>query len=121
MICWFYIDAQPAANQVVGGTSGVAVLPRNDVLGITGVGQEPLCRWIGGLGHELGHAFGLDHPADCESKKEDSGAPECQSLMYLGYLNYSETLLTQQDKIQLDKNPFFSAANAAHLTRKCSN
>ena len=43
------------------GTSGVAYLPEDDLLGL--IGQHPTqknpVRWVGGLGHELGHAFGL--------------------------------------------------------------
>ena len=115
----FYIDAEPDDHQQVGGGNGVALLPRQDVLGILGLRPESVCRWIGGLGHELGHAFGLDHPANCENKRADQGSPECQSLMFLGYLNYCGTLLTSEHKAQLDQSPFFFP-QAVKAGRNCS-
>jgi hypothetical protein len=117
----FYVDATPDKDQMQGGTNGVAVLSRNDVEGLLGLTSESVCRWIGGLGHELGHAFGLDHPSFCESGKLDSNAAECQSLMFLGYQNYGGTLLTLEDKNRLSMSPFFSSKNAHQNPRTCAN
>jgi len=117
----FYVDATPDGDQVQGGTNGVAVLSRNDVMGLLGLSSEPLCRWIGGLGHELGHAFGLDHPSACESGTLAPDATECQSLMFLGYQNYSGALLTLDDKHRLLKSSFFSSANVPQGPRMCAN
>jgi hypothetical protein len=117
----FYVDATPDKDQIQGGTNGVAVLSRNDVTGILGLSSEPVCRWIGGLGHELGHAFGLDHPSACESGKLDPNAAECQSLMFLGYQNYCGTLLTLDDKNRLLKSSFFSSKNLPQTLRLCAN
>ena len=59
---WVIYSDGPGNKGRAGG--GVAVLPEDDLLGL--VGQHPeqkdMKRWIAGLGHELGHAFGLAHP-----------------------------------------------------------
>lgn len=113
----FYIDADYACEQIGGaGGDGVAVLPANDLRGLTGQQNRPVCttdpvdtagisRWIGGLGHELGHAVGLPHPPAC-----DAGHPSCpaNALMWLGFRSYPETFLLPEDKATLDQSPFFS-------------
>lgn len=98
----FYIDAEPAPGQIGGaGTSGVAVLPQHDLRGLIGLEPEPVTRWIGGLGHELGHAFGLPHPPGCPG-------PLCpdDTLMWLGYITYPNTYLLPEDKAHLLDSPF---------------
>ena len=82
----FYVDSDPACGQLVGATSGVAVLPANDLRGLAGeanvppcAGQPPdtagVCRWVGGLGHELGHALGLPHPPACADSDPNTICP----------------------------------------------
>ena len=108
----FYIDADVACGQVIGGAAGVALLAANDLRGLTAQqdvpacpGEPPdtagVCRWVGGLGHELGHAFGLEHPVPCPSGSDDAG------LMCLGYITYPATYLTPSDKDTLNASPFF--------------
>lgn len=113
----FYIDAHPACGQVTGGTSGVALLPANDLRGLAGevnippcTGQSPdtngVCRWVGGLGHELGRALLLPHPPGCET-----GEPSCPSytLMWFGYITYPSTYLLPADVATLLGGGFFTA------------
>ena len=113
----YYVDADPICGQVTGGTSGVALLPANDLRGLTGqpnvppcVGQPPdlngPCRWVGGLGHELGHAFGLTHPPGCDQGTCTEFARH--SLMYLGYIDYPNTYFLDDDKSALLATGFFS-------------
>jgi len=117
----FYINAAPDEDQVVGGTNGVALLPRNDVLGMLGLQPDPVCRWVGGLGHELGHAFGLDHPSGCDRGQVNEGSPQCLSLMYSGYATYCGTFLTPEHQTQLRESPFFSHQELKVRAWTCPN
>lgn len=102
----FYIDAENDEKQYGGaGTNGVAVLPQHDLEGLMGKRNEPILRWIGGLGHELGHAFGLCHPPGCD---EDRSLPESECLMYVGLYKYPNTFLLPEDKERLNGSPFFT-------------
>jgi hypothetical protein len=95
----YYIDAAPAPGQTVGATARVAVLPSRDVRGVAGGDSaQGICRWVGGLGHELGHAFGLSHPPDRTRT----------ALMWTGMRAYPRTALTASDKQILGRSPFFA-------------
>ena len=89
------------------GGSGVACLPEDDLLGLVGKHpeQKDKSRWIAGLGHELGHAFGLPHPVDTEKYTD--------AIMWLGiYGKYPDkTYLTDDDKKILRRSPFFYREN----------
>ena len=52
-------------------------------------------RWIGGLGHEIGHAFGLPHPPGC-----DEGRSTCDhaALMATGFYDWPDTYLRQDER-----------------------
>jgi len=85
------------------GGSGVTCLPEDDLLGL--IGQHPTqkepARWVGGLGHELGHAFGLAHPTDTER--------DADAIMWAGFYGKypGQAYLTDQDKSILLRSPFF--------------
>jgi hypothetical protein len=114
----YYVDADPACGQNVGGVAGVALLPANDLRGLTGEPNVPpcggtpdsggVCRWIGGLGHELGHAFGLPHPPGCDQGSCAGGTFAFNSLMYFGFSLYPNTYLLQEDKNHLLNTGFFT-------------
>jgi len=117
----YYIDADPACGQCGGcGTSGVLVVPANDLRGLVGEATVASCpteqpenapanRWIGGLGHELGHAFGLPHPPGC-----DAGAASCDhgALMWNGFRSYPNAYLRADEKAVLNSSPFFQISEA---------
>jgi hypothetical protein len=85
------------------GGSGVCIMPEDDLLGLIGQHpeQEEINRWIAGLGHEVGHAFGLDHPVDTEKDND--------ALMWRGiYGKYpDQCYLTDEDRATLNRSPFF--------------
>lgn len=85
------------------GTSHVCMMPENDLLGLTGKHptQPRKQRWVGGLGHELGHALTLPHPADTTK--------DADALMWAGfYTEYPDgkAYLTDADKAILMASPF---------------
>lgn len=97
----FFIEAEPACGQLGGaGTASVAVLPANDPRGLVGeqmipycpdepLDNRPPCGWVGGFGHELGHAFGLPHPPGCDQGSSSCDAP---ALMWGGFRDYPDTI-----------------------------
>jgi hypothetical protein len=115
----FYIDADLSCGQYTGGTSGVALLPANDLRGLTQQPTVPTCpgdpstllsvnRWIGGLGHELGHALNLPHPPGCDNGNCTGGQHAYNSLMYVGYSIYPNTYLLNEDRTTLLAGGFFN-------------
>ena len=84
----------------------MAVLPAHDLRGLVGLEPLGVNRWIGGLGHELGHAFGLRHPPACEMSCPFG------PLMGLGYLTYPDAFLLPEDKAILNASPFFTAQDS---------
>jgi len=96
------------------GGSGVTCLPEDDLLGLVGKHptQKNKLRWIAGLGHELGHAFGLPHPKDMKKHRN--------AIMWMGiYGKYpNKTYLTEQDKQILMRSPFFYHENGEPVLKK---
>ncbi|MFC1793808.1 hypothetical protein ACFL3Q_09510 [Planctomycetota bacterium] len=96
------------------GGSGVTCLPEDDLLGLVGKHptQKNKLRWIAGLGHELGHAFGLSHPKDTKKHRD--------AIMWTGiYGKYPDrTYLTEQDKQILIRSPFFYHENGEPVLKK---
>jgi hypothetical protein len=78
-----------------------------------------ICRWVGGLGHELGHALGLPHPPECQSPNVGEPCTE-SAIMWLGYITYPDAVLLPAEKDQLNHGPFFFTLNPSSLPFDCS-
>ncbi len=98
---WVMYSDGPGSSGRGGGQ--ICYLPEDDFLGLTGrhPTQPDIPRWIAGLGHEIGHAFGLPHPSDTKKHAD--------AIMWTGiYGKYpDQTYLTPEDKAHLRKSPFF--------------
>ena len=108
-------DWEQGYAQLGRGGPGLTILPRDDMDGLIGEKivyygkcgggpwDGPVERWIGGLGHELGHTFGLPHPQGC-----DEELPTCDydALMANGYEAYPDTYLRPDEKATLRSSPF---------------
>jgi hypothetical protein len=125
-VAWvLYVDIVHGCNapgRLGAGAPGLAMLPRGDMDGLIGapvVGDcgkpelQPLGRYIGGAGHELGHALGLSHPPGC-----DVLLPACDwgALMAPGYARYPATYLRPDDKQILFASPFIGVPTPAVTT-----
>ena len=104
-------------NSVGRGWGGLAMMGRDDLEGLIGNRLSfydecdrgpfsgPVDRWIGGAGHELGHALYVPHPPGCED-----GESECDAwaLMWLGFGDYPQTYLRDDEKKILLQSPFIT-------------
>ncbi len=112
MFVWVVYSDGPG-NKGRGG-SGVTCLPEDDLLGLVGKHptQKDKLRWIAGLGHELGHAFGLPHPSDTKQHAD--------AIMWAGiYGKYPDkTYLTDEDKRTLMHSPFFYHKDSTPVFQK---
>ena len=118
--CDEYLELGEDAHELGRGGLGLTILPRGDLDGLTTPGVYYYCgegpydsslgRFIGGLGHELGHAFGLPHPPGCDPWQATTcNDLESLSLMHDGYEAYPETYLLPADRELLMRSPFFSS------------
>jgi hypothetical protein len=125
LVTMFYIRAREQCGQQGGAARpaggavsarGEGVISEKDLQGLAGERTEfcpggdaevyPWWRWVGGPAHELGHAFGLRHPPEC-----DAGAASCNEhdLMRNGYLSFPDAQLTDEDRAILGASPFLTA------------
>ena len=109
-------------NSLGRGGPGLTVVGRDDLEGLVGNRLSfydecghgpfdgPVRRWVGGMGHELGHALSLPHPPGC-----DQGLPTCDTwaLLQNGYESYPDTYLRVDDKEALIRSPFIDTRSSS--------
>ena len=102
---WIYfLDANLPAVPAQ-GTNGVTLLLRDEIVKL--IGPEARCDTVGTVAHEMGHAFGLVHPPDCDSHKKDDSDPECESMSYLGELEFPRVHYLPDERFHLLRHPSF--------------
>ena len=123
-----YIDSEfdcQGRGELGRGGAGVVIIHGGDLEGLLDPTNFSLCPayplrgtygWIGGLAHELGHAFGLDHPSGCDAlhalrdaDRNAEGPSHCDmnALMWMGfYYDYPKTYFTGEDVAILKSSPF---------------
>jgi len=114
-VCFLDADLPEIPPQ---GGGGVALLLRQDIL--NQVGLQPSCLTMGAIAHELGHAFGLPHPPDCDSHKKSDGEPECASISYLGSYHFPYARFQPEEREQLLRNPAFIQIEPEAARVECS-
>ena len=107
------VDNNCEGSSLGRGGRGLAMLHRGDLDGLINPTTHIQCGtrprgefgWIGGLAHELGHAFGLPHPPGCDDNEESC---DFDALMKWGYYeDYPATYLTDSGKAHLRSSRFF--------------
>lgn len=78
-------------------------------------GEEPFeadpCQAVGGVGHELGHLFRLPHT--CQRWPQ----PNCQqSIMDAGWIRYPNSILVEEERVELAAGSFFALDERLKLT-----
>ena len=122
-----YIDADPAPGQSGGAAlAGVTIIGAPDLRGLIGLEPAPPGRWVGGLGHELGHTFGLPHPLDCLAPTPAAGCPYDAlnypfdvvggALMQFGYLTYPATYFLPEERQFLATTPYIGVVDGTPAT-----
>lgn len=125
-----YIDAEAVCPLLQGGAlNHVAAMGADDLKGLAGEPPRqqcngatlnyPPCRFVGGLGHELGHTLGLPHPPGCDDQQP---VPcDSKSLMYLGYISYPNTYFSEQEKATLTSSGFMDPVDELNCVIDCAN
>lgn len=115
---WVYFLDADLPRIPAQGTSGVALLLREEISNL--VGLQPSCQTIGTIAHELGHAFGLKHPPECDSHQKPDDAPECESVSYLGGYSFPDSGFLPPERERLLRSSAFATVTPQVAAVQCS-
>lgn len=125
----YYLQADPACDQVVGGIAGVSLLPQNDLRGLVDEPRMPICpeqevdsfgrcRWVGGMMLLILAALEVPQPAACEDE-DDSTPCGDEYLTRGGFENYPDAILADNQLDYLEAHPFVRAVGLPECTLEC--
>ena len=115
---WIYFLDADVPGIPAQGTSGIALLLRRDISRL--LGAEPKCVAAGTIAHELGHAFGLKHPRQCDSHEKPDSAPECESVSYLGGYQFPNSTFLPRERDRLLQNAAFASESPQAIATECA-
>jgi hypothetical protein len=101
------------------GTSGEALLLRREIDNI--IDPPARCETDGTIAHELGHAFGVDHPGDCDSTTRDESNPACSSMSYSGSYDFPRARFMPEERRRLLRNSAFLSIEPETRQIECLN
>jgi hypothetical protein len=112
----FFLDANLPRIPAQGG-GGAALLLREEIDGLSAM--QPSCRTLGTIAHELGHAFGLEHPAECETDRELAYSAACQSVSYYGGHHFPYAGFSPDERTKLLRSSAFATVTPQAAAIDC--
>jgi hypothetical protein len=101
------------------GTGGEVLLLRREIDNI--IDPPARCETDGTIAHELGHAFGVDHPEFCDSTTRDESQPACASMSYSGSYDFPHARFMPEERSRLLHNSAFLSIEPAQRMIECLN